>query len=80
MSTSDYTYSTAAELIAAMNDRAISAVELADAAIEPGVAPGEVQHQERRRSSPSPVVVGLGFWYQVNLISALRVAIDTVFC
>ena len=34
MSTSDYTYSTAAELIAAMNDRAVSAVELADAAIE----------------------------------------------
>jgi amidase len=34
MSTSDYTYSTATELIAAMNDRAVSAVELADAAIE----------------------------------------------
>lgn len=34
MSTSDYTYSTAAELVTAMNDGAVSAVELAGAAIE----------------------------------------------
>jgi amidase len=34
MSTSDYTYSTATELVAAMDARAVSAVELAEAAIE----------------------------------------------